>query len=218
MLLLHPVRLCRAIGTTCPTGDGTGMEALLEQLRLLTPEVASMLNVRELRAGAFEDTFSLRDRATRKVFRLSNGFLQMTSMTLSGFYDTDGSPVTTPEFVNEEEGTVTVSFASRDDYVSIAYTSGFGIPEDLGTSDDVHENPAYRVGLNVPEWIEGIVTNAYVRLRRNAQLKPDAPKEYGFLPSLNDALKREIQTRLYGAYMRPRDGVVWSSRYIGDVV
>lgn len=208
MLLIKPSTASLALGTQCKTPTGVGDEALLDMLRLLTPRVEAALNVYSLARGQFTDYFKppRNEYEFRLPFRLGNGFIVGTP-TIAG--------VTEPGAlrVNAEYGYVEVDGYLYDSKTEIAitYTSGFLVPD---TSPEVHPDVAYRVAVGAPEWMEGVVADFLVSWRRNNLAQPQAPKEYGFLPTLNEAVNRDLHSRIYGRYMRQRDGMLWSSRTV----
>lgn len=208
MLLIHPVRLSLAIGTPCLTGDGSGVEGMLEQLRLLTPRVAAALDHSELDHGTFRDTFMAAE-STNLTVRLGNGHLTAGAVTLSGFYDTQGSEIVSPIRVDREYGFVYLGDARASDWATVTYQSGFAVPDDTGPTDDVHPDPLYRVGAGVPDWLQGIISDVFVSHQRNNKVQPAAPKEYGFLPTINEGLLRSLKSRIYGRYMRQRSIATW---------
>lgn len=209
MILVSPQSAALALGTQCKTPTGTGDEQLLEQLRLLTPRVAAALNVMSLSRGNFVDYFSFPSSyaASKVPFRLSNAFL-VGNVTVAGVQD--AGAVT----VDREMGTVTVDGFYPDvenaREVSIAYTSGFAVAAD---GPSVHANAQYRPGIGVPDWLEGIVSDFLMNWRRNQLAAPQVTKEYGFLPTLNLAVDKDLRARIYSRYMRQRDGMQWPTRY-----
>lgn len=208
MLLISPVTASLALGTQCKTPTGVGDEALLEMLRLLTPRVEAALNVGSLSRGQYTDYFAPpRDEYEfRLPFRLGNGFLA-SAVTVAGVQEPGALTV------NAEYGYVEVDGYSYDSKTEIAltYTSGFAIPAD---DPQVHPDERYRVAIGVPEWIEGVIVDLLANWRRNNLLQPQVTKEYGFLPTLNESVNRDLHTRIYGRYMRQRDGMLWAKRSV----
>jgi len=212
MLLISPSRAALAIGSQCSNPDGTGDESLLEMLRLMTPKVEDALNVHSLTRGVFTDTFpaAYSKYDLSKRLRLANGFVVPGSVTIAGVFDDSGVPITTPFSIDAENGIVGLPSAYYTDdteQVSVTYTSGFVVPEDTGPTDDVNVYPEYRVLVGIPDWMSGATVTMLMNWRRNNLNTPAASKEYGFLPTLNAALIRDLYGRLYGRYLRPRDHV-----------
>jgi hypothetical protein len=205
MLLLSPQRAALAMGVQCRSPDGAGEEGLLEILRLLTPRVEAALNVLHLERNTWVDRFSIRpDEYTGDMpFRLGNGFLVPGSVTVQGITDSDGTAAT-PSEVDEEGGLVWFKGAVFSSSIDITYQSGFVVPEPPGTDGTVHPDRNYRVLQDVPDWISGVVANLLVTWMRNQQKVPSAPKEYGFLPTLNQQVLQDLRARIYERYMRRR--------------
>lgn len=218
MLLLSPQRAALAMGTQCTRSDGVGDEQLLEQLRLLTPRIESVMGVRSLSRGAFVSSYVGAERKPGKKaesFRLDNGFIVPGSVSILGLYGDGGSPITAPDRLDADYGIVYVDYTSCDAYVDIAYTSGFVIPDyvDASTTPGVHPDPNYRVLDGIPDSIAGTVAVFLSNAYRNLTRVPNIPKERGSLEFLNEAMRRELRARVYDAYLRPRDGVRFSIGY-----
>ena len=208
MLLISPARAALALGTQCKTPTGVGDEALLEMLRLLTPRVEEALNVKSLARGVFTDYFAPpRDEYQyEQPFRLSNGFLLGSVAPVMAGVTEPGTFITDVEY-----GYIEVDGYTYDTKTEIAftYTSGFDIPP---AGPDVHADPEFRIAIGVPVWIEGVIVAMLTNYRRNNIAQPQVGKEYGFLPTLNEAITRDLRSRIYGRYMRQRDAMLWSKR------
>lgn len=208
MLLINPASASLALGTQCKTPTGVGDEALLDMLRLLTPRMEAALNVYSLARGQYTDYFKppRDEHEYRLPFRLSNGFLIGTP-TVVGVFEPGAITVNTEYGYVELDG---YSYDSRTP-IAITYTSGFAVP---AASPQVHPDEKYRVAEGTPEWMEGVIADFLANWRRNNLMQPQVTKEYGFLPTLNEAVNRDLHTRIYGRYMRQRDGMLWSTRCV----
>lgn len=221
MLLLSPTRAALALGTQCATPSGVGEEALLEALRLLTSRVEGALNVRTLSAVDCEDLFRAPMAAAERTlpFRLTNGFVDSDSVVVRNAYDSSGTAITKPYRVNAEEGTVMLTSGgafygnSNSDPIIIEYSSGFQLPAAGASNPDVHADPNYRVAKDVPDWLSSIAYDFLVLWQRNKLQVPKVTKEYGFLPTLNEALIRDLHGLIYNRYQRPRAMHHWSTSY-----
>lgn len=221
MLLISPTRAANAIGSKCSVPDGTGDEQLLEMLRLITSHAENALGVRSLTRGSFTDTFDMprTEDGLRRQFRLTNGFIVPGSVVVSGAYKDDATPITAPEFVDEEHGIVKVApyyYGDDTERLTITYQSGFAVPADTGPGDDVNADVNYRVLTGIPDNIAGAVVDMLINWRRNNLATPSAPKEYGFLPNINLAVIRDLKGYLYGRYLRPRDYLHFPIRYTSN--
>lgn len=223
MLLISPKRAAIALGSSCARSDGSGEEQLLEMLRSITPRAEAALNVDSLTRGAFIDTFQIRSptRARYRSFRLANGFLTTAPITLVGITDGYGDTVSAPSMVDHLNGVVMVDASCIfSEFVQIAYSSGFEVPvrdASIEVDNPVHVEPDYRVLSGVPDALAGIVLTMLTNAYRNSLLIPRAPKEYGFLPTLNEAMRKELAARIYCWYMRPRDGTMFHTTHAPQV-
>lgn len=220
MLLIPAQRAAYALGTQCSSPSGAGDEAFLEQLRLLTPRMEAALEVRTLESTSAVDTFRSPQCAAERLlpFRLTNGFVDPDSVRVSGAYDSNGNTITVPHHVDEELGIVRLTdaisyYTEGGGSIRISYDCGFNIPAKGPNDTDVHADVAYRVAIGVPDWLSGLVVDALINWRRNNQATPQVTKEYGFLPTLNDAVLRDIKARLYGRFQRPRAMHHWPDLY-----
>jgi hypothetical protein len=213
MLLIPFPRALAALGIECKSPSGKGEDSTLEALSLLTTRVENLLNVGSLLFGSYTDTFRVPAKEEQRFpFRLTNAFLQANSaVTVSGLYKSDGITVAAAELVSLDKGLVWVEpyYATSGGLVSITYQSGFSIPADDEDKEDVHPNPQFRVGSNVPLWLQEAVVQQLIRWRRNTLNSPSVTKEYGFLPSLNESNLRTIKGSIYDRYMRDRSNVIW---------
>ena len=209
MLLISPQTLASALGIPIRSPDGTGEDGLLEALRILTSRIEGMLSVGTLSRGTFEDTFYVPSLYEKKevTLRLHNAFLTEDVPVISSV---DGvARELTIKRVDRTDGLVTLSgIYGTPAELEVQYVSGFTVPEDEGPEDMVHIRPEFRVAQDAPAWMEDVVTQAYVWWRRNTLANPGVTKEYGFLPSLNEATIRSMKAAVYNQYMRPRAGVL----------
>lgn len=215
MLIIDPKVLAAAIGAKCggsaPSADDEGMVTVLN---LILPRVEDAMNVASLVRGTFTDHFFLgtpsrSDRESGKPaqLRLSNGIIDKTSLTVT---DANNNVLATDVIaLNDEYGIVDVSGWGRGHY-AISYQSGFEptpIPDPIPDGFD----PNSRILQGVPDWILGIAVDLVVGWWRTQKLSPSAPKNVSYA-ALDSALRRDIYVRVYGRYMRPRVGVIWSER------
>jgi hypothetical protein len=68
-----------------------------------------------------------------------------------------------------------------------------------------------RVLQEIPEWMKAIVIGYLTTWYRVAYMSPKAPKDLSF-GALSDALSRELYSRVYSNYQRPRLGMVFADR------
>jgi hypothetical protein len=200
MLLIDPAKALLAIDIKCAPTQTAGQDVLKEQIRLLTPKVAALLDMPGLEYATYRDTF----KAPRGMyepaypFRLSYGFID-GDVTMN---------VTDPvdALVNNEYGTVQYTSYNWDGaYITAEYAAGFKVDEDSDT------NPDYRLALDVPDWIQGAVVDALVVARRIVQQTPSLPEKWrGGLVALHQAVQDDLRHRIYGRFLRPRARVLWA--------
>lgn len=208
MILASPFAIARALGASASSLDGTGDEGLLNALLLLKSRVEAALCVRSLDLGDYEDTFDGLGSAPGKAdfsLLLANAFLTDAPVTVTS---TDESGITpTVLGVDKYLGVVKVLRVDGLTSVKVSYTSGFGTAVDTGPDDAVHVDPQFRVAVGAPAFLAEATAQAYVFWRRNTLANPAVTKEYGFLPTLNDATIRSLKGSIYSNYMRPRFGM-----------
>lgn len=213
MILANPRDLALSIGASAVAKDGVGDESLLIALHTLKSEIEGAMNVGTLDLGDFEDEFDLpyKSKPSNYELRLRNGYLTAAEVTATVVEDSSALEVVS---VDREMGIVTVVCPPvTPTKVLVAYSSGFDIPEDVDTNDDVHVDPKFRVGVGLPPYLFGVCALCYTHWRRNALASPAVGKEYGFLPTLNDATSKLIKGAIYKHYMRPRNGTVFCSNH-----
>jgi hypothetical protein len=213
MILASPYSLAKALGASPSSLDGTGDEGLLEALLLLKPRTEGALGVKTLDHGNYEDTFDSLDTKGTADYQLllGNAFLTGDPVVVT---ETDGSTlVPTVLKVDRYLGVVTVARYGAPTSMKVAYTSGFAVPNDVDVNDAVHIDPRFRVGIGLPEFIAEATAQAYIFWRRNTLIAPGVTKEYGFLPTLNEATIRNLKGSIYSHYMRPRFGMKFHSSH-----
>lgn len=211
MLLVSPTDVATGIGAKCggsaPSADDA---AMLSVLRYITPRVEAALEVATLTRGSYVDHFALapmpRSDNPESIFLLSNGFIVPGTMVVT---DPEGL-VAAGENVtgfNNEYGTVRLNSWRRGVY-SVAYQSGF---EFEAPDPDSDADPESAVLQGVPDWIKGIVVHLMVLWFRTAQVQPRVVKDLSY-GQVDSAIRRELYTRIYSRYMRPRVAVTFSER------
>ena len=215
-LILSPTDAALLIGAKCGTSaPDSDDEALVGILTGLTSRLAAAMNVDSLEEGTHLDRFYLDTpgpmpvRGPRIVqVRLSNGYVDPTSFVLR---DEDGEIVTDTDVVPTEEqtdsiyGVVDFSCWQRG-YYSLQYTSGFALPPDAPPED-----AEVQVLVGTPEWMKHVVVSFLVIWYRTVRLAPRMPKGAA-MDNLMEPLYRELQSRVYESYQRPRTGLVWVQR------
>lgn len=222
MLLISAKRAAAAIGSVCNSVSGATEPALLETLRLITPQVEAAANVETFKRGVYTDTFpAVKDSYDSMTFRLSNAFLTDTPLVLTGAFSRwDREGAITAWTVNKKMGTVTVrDIGYSEAPVTITYESGFAI-QPYNASDPVdvraHEDVDYRVYLDVPDNLASVVVGMLSLWQRNGLLVGKAvPKDVNTLIAMNSEIRNTIRSRIYGTYMRPRGGMVFPDSYSG---
>lgn len=217
MLIIDPSKVAVAVGAKCggKTPDSND-EQIITILNLILPRIEDAMNVASLVRGNFTDSFYLSkpsrrqraDERERIQLRLSNGYVDPTSIVVTG---SDGNAVAheivTVETSDAEFGIVNLSSWERGAY-RVAYTSGFK-PSDPPQDPPEGYDPNSRVLQNVPDWITGLAIDLVVQWWRTQNINPSVPKAASYA-ALDSALRRDIYVRVYGRYMRPRVGVIWS--------
>lgn len=200
MLLIDPAKALLAMDVKCAPTQTAGQDTLKEQIRLLTPKVAALLDCEGLEYGTYRDSF-LAPRGLYEPaypFRLSRGFVSGdVTMNVTDAVD---------RLIDREHGTVRhTTYNWADAYLTAEYAAGFQ------TDPDSDTNPDYRVAIGVPDWIEGAVVDALVVARRIIQQQPSLPEKWrGSMIVLHQAVQDDLKHRIYGRYLRPRARHLWA--------
>lgn len=213
MLLISPTNAALAIGAKCggsaPTADDA---AMLTILNFITPRVEDALNVESLTLEEHIDHFRLpamnlgtTQLGPRITLRLNNGFVVPDSVVVTG---PDGTEIDADieADIDYIQGLVHLFVWGKGTY-KVSYAAGFEPetePEILPDGYDTNQ----RVLQDVPEWIKAIAVAALVTWYRMSFLSPKASKDLSYA-QVQNALQREIATRVYSRYMRPRQSVVF---------
>lgn len=174
------------------------------------------MNVETLVRGTFTDKFYLTSNGQRSPcdrplarLRLTNGQIVENSVVV---VDSNGDTVSTDaiEDIDYKYGIVVLNTFSRGAY-RVNYDSGFE-PEPIPDDPPENYNPEYRVLQNVPDWIKGIAVDLFIQWTRSQRLALNLPKNVSYRP-LVEVLSKDLYTRIYSRYMRPRVGVFWTEEY-----
>jgi hypothetical protein len=205
--LIDPTAAAASIGAKCTGSVGPDDSALLNILNYLLPRVEDAMGVASLTFGETVDTFDLpvlasgvQPRDAR--LRLSNGYVENSEdfpVTITG---PDGLPVSTWS-IDLRLGVVILAAGWKAGSYTVTYSAGFSTPE---VDPDI-DPPLTPLFEDVPLWIEGVVVTLLVQWYRVNQkvLKLPDNVRYG---ELMVPLQKDITTRVYMRYQRPRD-CVW---------
>lgn len=187
-----------AAGQACSAPAQSNFDTLLHSVRTRIEEA---MNVRSLERKVWVDHFDVPTEADGLpiTLRLSNGLLQEDSGILLNSA-IDGA-LTVDHEVDRHMGLVMVTLAAGKH--KITYSSGF--LADAGTG----------VFINHPEWLQSIAKLTMmhvVRLSSTGAIPKDV--SYG---ALTTAMVRELATRVYARYMRPRAGCLWAYREAREI-
>lgn len=181
-----------AAGCTKP-GDQP-IDQYIVALGMVLSRVEGLLNVQTLVRGVYTDTFTVLDeRQSGQLLRLSNAFLPSPlSCAL-----TDGSGNAIGNLgVDRLHGIVHAPRLSRGVH-TVTYMSGLEVDAD-------------GFFVDVPNWLTSIAINCIVIWYRLGVINPRMPKDGSLSYSaLMHATIRELQTRVYESYQRPRVDVLW---------
>lgn len=212
--LIDPAKAALAIGAKCGGSVSSDNEAMLSVLNLLLPRIEDAMNVGALTYGESTDTFIFEQPARgllgstyktgangeileKKRLRLTNGYVDSTQIVVT---DPNDAAVTDYR-LDPVFGIVELPSWLPGDY-AVVYKAGFKLPNPLPSEPD----PAILVG--VPAWLEGVAVSLLMLWYRTELLTPKAPTGFSF-GELIEPLHREVRTRIYGRYDRPRYGVVF---------
>lgn len=221
MLLISPPDAAAAIGAKCGSSAPSADDAALTSiLGFITVRVEDALGVYSLTLEESYDRFRVKamppqnsrrkaDPDPRITFRLSSGFVVIGSVEVVApngkLLDLEGADI------DYEMGLVHLSSWSRGTY-NVTYQAGFEpeaepIPPPVGYDED------NRVLMLVPDWIKAIAIGALVTWYRTMYLAPKGGTVKDLAHrSISDAIHREISTRIYGRYLRPRMDVEFAER------
>lgn len=164
--------------------------------RNIRTRVESALNIEQIARGSWIDTFYISpQQANRPVaLRLTNAFLEAPEATVITLLD--GSATDCTMDVDSRYGIVYTTLPAGD--YKVAYVAGF------------EAEAGSKVFKRLPDWLVSVATAVMAGwLRATAVTGVPAHVSLG---DLTPALQREIQTRIYERYDRPRASVVWPCR------
>lgn len=206
--LISPTRAALAINAKCGGSVSAEDTALLEVLDMLLPRVEAAMNVASLTYGETTDTFTLEHQVPRADARkavklyLSNGYLTISEDAPLVITDPNGVELETDEYsVNLRYGYITIPTWLEGDY-TVSYYAGFTASE----ADDEVDPPVLSYFENVPKWIEGVVVVLLTMWYRTMPKSLTLPENIAYR-DLMHALYRELVTRIYQSYQRPRDNM-----------
>lgn len=209
MILVAPSTVAAAISMKCGgAAPADSDETFLNVLSVLTARIEDMLNVDTLSYGEFLDYFDIAYAGKQKLL-LRNGFL-VPDDPVSAVIDPYGNKVDPGVYdIDKNYGVIALDTGLTVGRYSVQYESGFKVTKATGV------DPQYHVALNTPTWMVGIIDTIMLSWFRNIQASPRVPKEISLF-ALNSALNREVYSRLYMRYMRPRSQVQFVA-HRGDV-
>lgn len=215
MLLLSTSEAAGAIGAKCG-GSSVGAESdeLAFILNLITAKVEKAFEVESLVRADMTDYARLTmprygvTSTERASIRLRNAFLTTDPVVVT---DPSGIVVEGDDKIhriNRVDGIVILKTWITGTY-TVTYKSGYApeeapLPEDQpsGYVDD------YRVLQNIPAFMKSIASSMVVSWFRTQMLSPRLPKDKFNSAALNQAFQRDMTSLIYGAYMRPRSGMI----------
>lgn len=227
MRIITTAKAATAIGAKSggevPTEDNAQLVAVITDL---LPKIEEALNVQSLVRGPWIDTFRLPLFAAQEGYtidlRLANGFLVSSEdVTLE---DPDGvQTVLTEDQRLDELGIIKLDSCARGIH-KVYYTSGFAPveyvapdpapPEYSADNDLSYTNPLLQ---DVPEWLQTIAVTYVVDFYRRIVLAPKFPGKGDAAAGgrlVISEIRRELASRIYGRYMRPRANVEWAEKTV----
>jgi hypothetical protein len=192
-------------------------------LGFITVRVEDALSVYSLTLEECYDRFTVKampalnsrrkaDPDPRVTFRLSSGFVVVGSVEIVA----PGGAVVNPEAneavdIDHEMGLIHLSSWLRGTY-KITYQAGFE-PEAEPIPPPIGYDESNRLLLEVPDWIKAIAVGALISWYRTMYMQPKGATAKDLAHrSISDSIHREIATRIYGRYLRPRMDVVFAER------
>lgn len=191
--LLTAQQITDALGAAgCARPGDQPINQYITALGMVQSRVEGLMNVQTLELGTFTDTFTVIDcRQRKQLLRLTNALLPAdTPCTVAS---ADGSDIGAIK-VDRRYGIVTTAQLSEGDY-TCTYTAGLDKDADGFFKD-------------VPQWLTSIAINCIVIWFRLGMLSPKVPDSVSYA-ALIQATVRELSTRIYETYMRPRVDVLW---------
>jgi len=208
MYLLTPTEIAQALQRSNCRADDTTVDSLAMILLMAQTRIEEALEVASLEYGTFTDVFEVTDaNVLRREVRLVNAFLDPSMpivLARPGIaIDPDDDPYV-PYKVVPDTGILTLDGLGRGQY-GITYSGGF-------------KKDADNYAQDVPEWIKTLCVTMVLHWYRVGMLSPAVPENVSYAALINSAV-REIMTRKYMRYDRPRYGVIFTDRgYYGASV
>lgn len=217
MLLMSPADAAIAIGVKCggssPSADDP---QLLFILGFLTSRIENSLETDSLTRRENVDRFELRDMplsiptdCERSItLRTTSAFMVAGSISIS---DSNGEEVPASDIIDidHQYGMVKLRNWLRGGYY-VSYLAGFE-PTEEPADPPIGYDPEQRILVGVPDWIKSIVVAVLVLWFRTSYKAVTSIKGVGYGAS-QDALIREIATRVYGRWLRERHAVIFGAR------
>lgn len=180
------------IGAQCGTGAPNATDVkFIAMLDDVHAHIENALNVPSLERFGYTDKFELLARFTHKTetFRLHAGFVEASSVEVT---DPLGEVVNSDRLsINAELGTILIDDPIYGRY-TIKYNAGFAA-----------DNSTPAIFIGTPSWLRGLVDHAAVLWFRSTQLKQAVQESISFAQMMAPVY-REIASRIYGRYQRPR--------------
>ena len=217
MLLMSTSEAGQAIGAKCG-GSAVGAESneLAFILNLITARVEKSFEVDTLTRDPLAPKIEYArlhaprygtTATERASIRLRNAFLTNDPVVVLDPLGVEVDP-TVIYRINRADGIVVLNSWMTGTY-EIHYASGF-LPEEAPLPGDtpVGYVDDYRVLQNIPAFMKSIASSLLVSWYRTNVLSPRLPKDKFNSTALNQAFQRELASLVYGAYMRPRSGMI----------
>ncbi len=197
--LKSPEQIAKAIGAvsngTLPSATD---EKFLAMLDAVHPRLEEALNIPTLVLSDYTDTFEVAKRfpSTIEVFRLTGGFLTNDEVTVT---DANGDTIDASRLlINRAMGTIGIERVATGRY-TVTYRAGFAVQDGTTELYDVPDEH---------KWLgECLIAHALIWFRTmQSQIK--APEGISF-NAIMTPLYRDLQSRIYMRYQRPRAGMHW---------
>lgn len=196
LYLLSPEEIQGALGMAgCHPVPGSDQIAQYAGvLGMALSRVEGLMGVRTLERGTYTDQFCIASPSSRYpgtlLLRLRNALLTDTDVTVRG----SRGNLVAPAYVDKLYGMIHTDKWAGDTY-TVTYESGL-------------EKDSNNVAQDVPEWLKSIAINCVVLWYRIGFLNPKVDNNISYSALLH-ATVRELQTRVYSTYSRPRLEVEW---------